>query len=72
MKPSEMRELSSEELADKESELKDQLFKLRFQHALGQLENTMKLNTIKKDLARIKTIQNESGSGGSEERKKDK
>jgi ribosomal protein L29 len=32
----------------------------------------MKLNTIKKDLARIKTIQNESGSGGSEERKKDK
>jgi large subunit ribosomal protein L29 len=72
MKPSEMRELSPEELAEKESELKDQLFKLRFQHALGQLENTMRLNTIKKDLARIKTIQNEGGSGGSEERKKDK
>jgi len=73
MKPSEMRDLSADELTDKETELKDQLFKLRFQHALGQLENTMRLNTIKKDLARIKTIQNEeSGSAGSEERKKDK
>ena len=72
MKPTEMRELSPEELADKEAELKDQLFKLRFQHALGQLENTMKLKTIKKDLARIKTIQNESLSGDTKERNKDK
>ncbi|MFA9452624.1 MAG: 50S ribosomal protein L29 [Candidatus Aminicenantaceae bacterium] len=72
MKPTEMRELSPDELADKEAELKDQLFKLRFQHALGQLENTMKLKTIKKDLARIKTIQNESGSGDTKERNKDK
>ncbi len=72
MKPTEMRELSPDELADKEAELKDQLFKLRFQHALGQLENTMKLKTIKKDLARIKTIQSESGSGDTKERNKDK
>ncbi|MGB2908741.1 MAG: 50S ribosomal protein L29 [Candidatus Aminicenantaceae bacterium] len=72
MKPTEMRELSPDELADKEAELKDQLFKLRFQHALGQLENTMKLKAIKKDLARIKTIQNESGSGDTKERNKDK
>lgn len=72
MKPTEMRELSPDELTDKEAELKDQLFKLRFQHALGQLENTMKLKTIKKDLARIKTIQSESGSGDTKERNKDK
>ncbi len=72
MKPTEMREMSEEELVDKEAELKDQLFKLKFQNALGQLENTMKLNAIKKDLARIKTIQNESRSEDRKERKKDK
>ena len=43
MKSTEIRELSDEELIDKEAELKDQLFKLRFQHALGQLENALKL-----------------------------
>ena len=67
MKTSEIRELSSDELEVKEQELKDQLFKLRFQHALGQLENTMKLNTIKKDLARIKTIQREFVSANKKE-----
>ena len=72
MKPTEMRELSEDELADKEAELKDQLFKLKFQHALGQLENTMKLKTIKKDLARIKTIQNENRSEDRKERKQEK
>ncbi len=72
MKPTEMRELSEEELVDKEAELKDQLFKLKFQNALGQLDNTMKLNAIKKDLARIKTIQNESRSEDRKERKQDK
>ncbi len=72
MKPTEMREMSEEELADKEAELKDQLFKLKFQNALGQLDNTMKLNAIKKDLARIKTIQNESRSEDRKERKQDK
>ncbi len=56
MKPSEFRELSDEELETKEAELKDQLFKLRFQNAVGQLENTMRLTDIKRDLARIYTI----------------
>jgi len=72
MKPTEMRDLSADELADKEAELKDQLFKLKFQNALGQLENTMKLKAIRKDLARIKTIQNESRSEDRKERKEDK
>ncbi len=56
MKLREMRELSVDELQTKEAELRDQLFKLRFQHALGQLENPLKVNTIRKDIARIKTL----------------
>ena len=56
MKATEFREFTEDELLNKEEELKDQLFKLKFQHALGQFENAMKLKNIKKDLARIKTI----------------
>jgi len=63
MKAAEIRELSDEELKNKESELKDQLFKLKFQHALGQLENAVKLKTVKKDIARIKTILTEKSKG---------
>ena len=59
MKPSELRELSDDELTQKDDELKDQLFKLKFQHALGQMENAMKLKNIKRDRARILTILNE-------------
>jgi large subunit ribosomal protein L29 len=63
MKARELRELSEDELRRKEDELKDQLFKLKFQHALGQLENAMKLKSIKKDIARIKTILRENKEG---------
>ncbi len=63
MKAKELRELSEDELINKEAELKDQLFKLKFQHALGQLENAMKLKSIKKDIARIKTILREKHKG---------
>ncbi|HHF43433.1 MAG: 50S ribosomal protein L29 [Candidatus Aminicenantes bacterium] len=56
MKARELREMSLEELLSKEQELKDQLFKLKFQHTLGQLENQMKMRNIRKDIARIKTI----------------
>lgn len=63
MKARELRELSEDELSRKEDELKDQLFKLKFQHALGQLENAMKLKSIKKDIARIKTILGENKEG---------
>lgn len=63
MKARELRELSEDELERKEAELKDQLFKLKFQHALGQLENAMKLKIIKKDIARIKTILGENKEG---------
>jgi large subunit ribosomal protein L29 len=56
MKAREFREMSVDELQSKETELKDQLFKLRFQHALGQLENALKLKSIRRDIARLKTI----------------
>ncbi len=63
MKATELRELTDDELINKQEELKDQLFKLKFQHALGQLENAMKLKNVKKDLARIKTILREKNKG---------
>ncbi len=56
MKPAELRELDVEELRRKQAELKDQLFKLRFQHELGQLENAAKLGTVRREIARIETI----------------
>jgi len=61
MKAQELRELTEDELQQKEKDLVDQLFKLRFQHALGQVENAMKLRNIRRDLARIKTVRKEKG-----------
>ncbi|MCJ7682084.1 MAG: 50S ribosomal protein L29 [Candidatus Aminicenantes bacterium] len=57
MKASEIREFNEDERVNKEAELKDRLFKLRFQHALGQLENAQKMKNIKRDIARIKTVE---------------
>ena len=59
MKPSELREMSDEELKAKSEELSRDLFNLRFRHASGQLENTAGLGKAKKDLARVLTVQNE-------------
>jgi large subunit ribosomal protein L29 len=56
MKARELRELSADELKVKEKELADQLFKIRFQHTLGQLDNAMKLRNIRREMARIKTV----------------
>ena len=56
----ELRGLSQEELAKKENELKKELFELRFQDAAGQLEQTARLNEVKKQIARIKTVQSET------------
>ena len=63
MKPQELKELSDDELRTKEKELADQLFKLRFQHTLGQLENPMKLRNIRREIARIKTVLDEKRRG---------
>jgi large subunit ribosomal protein L29 len=56
MKASDLRDLSVDELRGKEKDIKEELFNLRFQHATGQLENTMRIPQLRKDLARIKTI----------------
>ena len=59
MKISEIREMTSEQLDAKLKELKEELFNLRFQLATGQLENPMRIHEVKKDIARIKTVQRE-------------
>lgn len=59
MKIRDLRDLSADELRTKEAELREQLFKLRFQKSLGQLDSPMKLRTIKRDIARIRTILHE-------------
>ena len=56
MKAKELKNLSVEELTRKLDELKKDLFVLRMQHATNQLDNPMRLNAVKKDIARIKTI----------------
>lgn len=56
MKAKELRDLSVEELTEKEKELNQSLFNLRFQKATGQLGNTAMIPKTKKDLARVKTV----------------
>ncbi len=59
MKSSKIREMSSMELEEKLSELKGELFNLRFQLATGQLENSSRIREVKKSIARVKTIMRE-------------
>ena len=62
----EIRETTNEELNAEINTLKDELFNLRFQQATGQLENTARLKTVKKDIARIKTVLTERANAGQE------
>ncbi len=55
---SKLREMSEEELSVKERDLREDYFKLKFQHGVGQLENTGRLNQVRKDIARVKTARN--------------
>ena len=56
MKPEKIRELSDTDLRAREKELNEQLFKLRFQKAIGQLDNALKVRETRRDIARVKTI----------------
>ena len=56
MKTKELHELTVDELNTKLKELSEELFNLRFRHAIGQLENPAALMTCKKDIAKVKTI----------------
>lgn len=62
MKPSELRGLSEQELRAKETETAQELFRLRFRHASGQLDNTARLRKLRRELARIKTLLKEKES----------
>ena len=65
MKSQQVRDMSEDELRGKEKELQ-QLFKLRFQKSIGQLDNGMKMREIRRDIARVKTVlrQKESQAQG--------
>ena len=56
MKTTEFRNMTNAELNEKLKALKVELFNLRFSHATGQLTNPMQLNSVKKDIAKVKTI----------------
>ena len=56
MKASEIRELTADELNSKLQDLKAELFNLRFQLAINQLDNPMRISAVKKDIARVKTV----------------
>ena len=56
MKATEIRNMTAAEMTEKLSDLKSELFNLRFQHAINQLDNPLRLNVVKKDIARVKTI----------------
>ena len=56
MRAAELRDLGAEELVTKERELNDQLFRMRIQKSMGQLEAPEKMKTVRRDLARVKTV----------------
>jgi large subunit ribosomal protein L29 len=56
MKAAELRDLGSDELQQRAREIEDQLFKLRMQKSMGQLEAAHKMSSVRRDLARIRTI----------------
>ena len=69
MKARELRDLSAQELGEKEKELRQELFNLRFQKATGQLGNTALIGQTKRDLARTRTVRREIAiSGGKDGR----
>ena len=62
MKATERREMTDVELAKQLKDLKAELFNLRFQHAINQLENPLRIDTVKKDIARVMTIMAEKNA----------
>ena len=59
MKARELRELSTEEVKEKLSEMEEELFNLRFQAKMGQLSNPLRMRIVKREIARAKTVLNE-------------
>jgi len=63
MKAKELRDLSIDELKQKEKNITEEIFRLRFRHATGQLDSTASKSNTKKDLARVKTVLKEKEAG---------
>ncbi len=63
MKIQDIRDLSTQELEDKIKDLKEELFNLRFQNATNQLDNPMRIASVKKDIAKVKTVLKEKELG---------
>lgn len=64
MNAAKLRELSVDELQEEARALSEQLFKLRFQKATGQLENRSRIRQVRRDLARVKTVMTEKAMAG--------
>lgn len=64
MKPSELRAMTTDELIQKEQDFRKELFNLRFQQATGEIENPMRINAVRKDIARVLTIKSEKLEAG--------
>ncbi len=63
MKAGELRELGADQLAVRERELADQLFRMRIQKSMGQLEAPDKIRLVRRDLARVKTVLRQKRAG---------
>ena len=68
MKANEIRELNDKQLAEKLDELKAELFNLRFQHAINQLDNPIRIKEVKRDIAKVLTVISEKKSASNNER----
>jgi len=63
MRPKELRDLGPDELVQKEAEMREELFRLRLRGATGQVENKMRARLVRRDLARVLTVQRERKAG---------
>jgi len=64
MKPTEVRAMTTEELAKKEQDLRKELFNLRFQQATGEIENPMRIRAVRKNIAKVLTVKTEKSKSG--------
>jgi len=62
VKAGKIRELAVTEFGKRALEIREELFKLRFQHATGQLENPVRMRTLRRELARVLTVQHEQAA----------
>lgn len=66
MKPSELKSLTIDELNQKEQDMRKELFNLRFQSVTGEIENPMRIQVVRKNIARVLTVKSEKGKVKSE------